>query len=57
MKWAHNYTKGNVETHWNSEEKKKLADVELASSSALGWIVLDSDIWVRLVLIMVLDLK
>ena len=47
MKWAHNYTKSNVETHWNSEEKKKLADVESASSSALGWIVLDLDIWVR----------
>ena len=47
MKWAHNYTKSNVETHWNSEEKKKLSDVELASSSALGWIVLDLDIWVR----------
>ena len=47
MKWAHNYTKSNVETHWNLEEKKKLSDVESASSSALGWIVLDLDIWVR----------
>ena len=47
MKWAHNYTKSNVETHWNSEEKKKLVDVESTSSSALGWIVLDLDIWVR----------
>ena len=47
MKWAHHYTKSNVETHWNSEEKKKLVDVESTSSSALGWIVLDLDIWVR----------
>ena len=38
--------------------KKKLADVESASSSALGWIVLDLDIFeLDLVLIMVLDLK
>ena len=27
--------------------KKKLVDVESTSSSALGWIVLDLDIWVR----------
>ena len=47
MKWAHNYTKSNVETHWNSEEKKKLAYAKSASSSALGWIVLGLDIWVR----------
>ena len=46
MKWAHNYTKSNVETHWNSEGKKK-ADVESTSSSVLGRIVLDLDIWVR----------
>ena len=47
MKWAHNYTKSNVERHWNSEEKKNLADIESTSSSALGRIVLDLDIWVR----------
>ena len=46
MKWAHNYTKSNVETHWNLEEKKE-ADVESTSSSALGRVVLDLDIWVR----------
>ena len=45
--WAHNHTKSNVEAHWNSKEKKKLVDAELASSNALGWIVLDLDIWVR----------
>ena len=28
----------------------KWADAELASSNAPGWIVLDLDIWVRLVL-------
>ena len=49
MKWSlsHNHTKSNVEAHWNSKEKKKLVDAESASSNALGWIVLDLDIWVR----------
>ena len=53
MKWAlsHNHTKSNVEAHWNSKgkkkKKKKLANVVSASSNALGWIVLDLDIWVR----------
>ena len=46
MKWVHNHTKSYVETHWNLEEIE-LGDAELASSSALGWIVLDLDIWVR----------
>ena len=44
--WTHNHTKSNVEAHWNSKEKK-LANVESTSSNALGWIVLDFDIWVR----------
>ena len=29
------------------KRKKKLADAESASSNALGWIVLDLDVWVR----------
>ena len=32
-----------IKTHWNSEEKE-LGAAKLASSSALGWIVLNLDI-------------
>ena len=46
-----------LEAHWNSKEKKKLANAESLSLNALGWIVLDLIFELDLVLIMVLGLK
>ena len=49
MKWAWSTQphKKQCRDTLEFKRKKKLADAESASSNALGWFVLDLDIWVR----------
>ena len=45
--WLAETTQKAMQRYIGIQKKKQLVDAESTSSNALGWIVLDLDIWVR----------